>query len=174
MRHRKYTFKIGRSSAHRKAMLGNLVCSLLSHGRIKTTYTKAKQVRRLADRMITLAKKGGLANRRRAAAALRSKEVVQLLFDEMPEKMADRNGGYTRMLKLGQRQGDAAEMSLVELVTEPVEPKPKKAKKAEEKAPEVKEEAPKEEPVAEEDTAEEENEEEVVAAAEGEEKSEDK
>ncbi len=127
MRHRKYTFKIGRTGSHRRAMMANMVCSLLTEGRIKTTLTKGKQVRRFTDRMITLGKAGTLAARRKAAATLNQSQAVQALFNEVAIDMAERPGGYTRLLKLGQRQGDAAEMCLVELVTEPVAAKTKAA-----------------------------------------------
>lgn len=120
MRHRKFTFKIGRSGAHRKAMLGNMVCSLFREQRIRTTVTKAKQARRLAERMITLGKNGRDHDRRRAVALLRQPDVVATLFTEIAPRYQDRQGGYTRMVKLGPRKGDAAEMCLLELVTEPV------------------------------------------------------
>lgn len=135
MRHRKFTFKIGRSGAHRKAMLGNMVCSLFREQRIRTTVTKAKQARRLAERMITLGKNGRDHDRRRAAALLRQPDVVATLFTEIAPRYQDRQGGYTRMIKLGPRKGDAAEMCLLELVSEPVSPKAKKtAQSAEEVA----------------------------------------
>ncbi len=120
MRHRKHTFKIGRKPAHRRAMLANMACSLLRAGRIKTTLTRGKEVRRLVDKMITLGKNGSLAARRRAISILGQKDVVRYLFDELSAGFAERQGGYTRVLKLGQRQGDAAEMCFVELVSEPV------------------------------------------------------
>ena len=154
MRHRKYTFKIGRTGSHRRAMMANMVCSLIMEGRVKTTLTKGKQLRRFADRMITLGKKGTLAARRQAASTLNQAGAVQALFDDVAKTMAERQGGYTRVLKLGKRKGDAAEMCLVELVTEPVEPKKKPAKKTEEPAAEAVEETPapaEEEPAAEEE-----------------------
>ena len=95
--------KLGRNSSHRKAMLRNLVTSLLREGRIQTTHTRAKEVQKIADRMITLGKRGDLHARRQ-------------LFDEYAEKYADRNGGYTRVLKMGPRRGDGAEISIIELV----------------------------------------------------------
>mgnify|MGYP006298726593 CR=1 FL=1 len=118
MRHRKHTFKVGRESEHRHAMLANLACSLFLEGRVMTTVAKAKEARRLAERMITLAKKGGLHQRRRAIAKLRQKDVVAELFEEIAPMYQDRNGGYTRILKLGKRQGDAAEMCFLELIQE--------------------------------------------------------
>lgn len=123
MRHRKFTFKIGRSGAHRKAMLGNMVCSLLREQRITTTLTKAKQARRLAEKMITLGKRGSDHDRRRAAAVLRQPDVVDMLFTEIAPRFQERQGGYTRMMKLGPRVGDGAEMCILELVSEPVVPK---------------------------------------------------
>lgn len=124
MRHRKHTFKIGRTSSHRRAMLANMACSLLSTGRIKTTITRGKEVRRLTEKMITLAKDGSLAARRRAISILGQKPVVRGLFDETGPRFQDRQGGYTRIIKFAARQGDAAEMCFVELVTEPIGSKP--------------------------------------------------
>jgi large subunit ribosomal protein L17 len=120
MRHRKHTFKVGRTSSHRKALLSNLVCSLFQEGRIQTTVTKAKEARRLAEKMITLGKRGTLHDRRRAIANLRQPNVVAKMFAEIAPRYQERNGGYTRILKLGRRQGDAAEMCVFELVTEPL------------------------------------------------------
>ncbi len=120
MRHRKHKFKIGRRPAHRRAMLANMACSLFISGRIQTTLTRAKEVRRLVEKMITLAKNGSLASRRRAIAILGQKAVVKKLFDETVERFQERQGGYTRILKIGIRQGDAADMCFLELVTEPM------------------------------------------------------
>ncbi|MCF7853552.1 MAG: 50S ribosomal protein L17 [Candidatus Pacebacteria bacterium] len=125
MRHRKRTFKIGRTSAHRRAMLANMACSAIVEGQIQTTVTKAKELRRVVDRMITLGKRGTLHARRRAIAVLRQPAVVRVLFDEVAPKYSDRQGGYTRVLKLNRRVGDAAEMCILELVNEPVTPKSK-------------------------------------------------
>jgi large subunit ribosomal protein L17 len=116
MRHRALSRKLGRNSAHRKAMLRNMVTSLLRHERIQTTDAKAKEVRRLAERMITLGKRGGLHARRRALRVIRSREVAAKVFDELADRYRERAGGYTRVLKLGIRHGDAAPLSLVELV----------------------------------------------------------
>jgi len=116
MRHAKQGRKLGVDASHRKAMLGNLVCSLVEHGRIKTTVSKAKEARPLAEKMITLAKRGDLAARRQAVARLRNKDAVHILFDEVAPKFADRPGGYTRIVRLGPRNGDAAEMVYLELV----------------------------------------------------------
>ncbi|MBW2273295.1 MAG: 50S ribosomal protein L17 [Deltaproteobacteria bacterium] len=116
MRHRKGGTVLGRDSAHRKAMFRNMVTSLLEHERIETTDAKAKEVRRIADRMITLGKRGDLHARRQALRVIRSKAVAAKLFDELAERFRDRPGGYTRVIKVGNRVGDAAPVSLVELV----------------------------------------------------------
>lgn len=116
MRHAKQGRKLGVDASHRKAMLGNLVCSLIEHGRIKTTVSKAKEARPLAEKMITLARKGDLASRRQALSRLRSKEIVHTLFAETGPRFAGRPGGYTRIVRIGPRQGDAAEMVFLELV----------------------------------------------------------
>ena len=116
MRHKVATFKIGRSGAHRRAMLANMAGSLFTSGRIETTVVKAKELRRFAERLITIAKKGDLHRRRIAAARLGDKRIVKKLFEEIAPAFADRNGGYTRILKLGQRRGDAAETCIIMLV----------------------------------------------------------
>ena len=116
MRHRKAGRKLGRTAAHRNAMLRNMVTSLLEHERIVTTVPKAKEARRVADKMITLAKRGDLHARRQAYAYIRSKEVVAKLFDELEPQYADRQGGYTRIIRTGVRHGDAASMAILELV----------------------------------------------------------
>ena len=108
--------KLGRTSDHRRALIRNLATEVLKHGKIETTYQKAKEAQRAVDRMVTLGKKGHLAARRRALAFLFSEDVVTKLFGEVAEKYADRNGGYTRVLKTGPRRGDGAEMAIVELV----------------------------------------------------------
>ncbi len=108
--------KLGRPAAHRKAMLRNLVTDLLREGRITTTDTRAKEAGREAEKMITLAKRGDLHARRQVMAYVFDETVAKKLFDEIAPKYADRNGGYTRILKLGPRQGDAAEMVFLELV----------------------------------------------------------
>lgn len=108
--------KLGRSTDHRLAMLRNLVTSLLKEGQIKTTNTRAKETRRLAEKMITLAKRGDLHSRRQVMAFVYDENVVKQLFDETAPKYKERNGGYTRILKLGPRRGDAAEMVIIELV----------------------------------------------------------
>jgi large subunit ribosomal protein L17 len=116
MRHHRAGKKLGRDSAHRKAMYANLAGSLIEHGRIKTTVAKAKAVKPFAEQMITLGKRGDLHARRLALAELRSQDVVHVLFAEVAPRFADRPGGYTRIVKLGPRQGDAAEMVFLELV----------------------------------------------------------
>lgn len=132
MRHRARSVKLGRNQAHRSAMYRNMVTSLLDHERIETTDAKAKQVRRLADRMITLGKRGTLHARRQALAVIRDRDVAAKVFDDLAERFRTRPGGYTRVLKLRRRVGDAADLSLVELVDGPVsqpEEKPAKGKK---------------------------------------------
>jgi large subunit ribosomal protein L17 len=116
MRHRRAGKKLGRDSAHRKALYSNLAGSLIEHGRIKTTVAKAKAVKPFAEQMITLGKRGDLHARRLALAELRSQDVVHHLFAEVAPRFADRPGGYTRIVKLGPRMGDAAEMVYLELV----------------------------------------------------------
>jgi large subunit ribosomal protein L17 len=116
VRHAKAGKKLGRDSAHRKALYANLACSLIEHGRIRTTEAKAKAVKPYAEKMITLGRRGDLHARRQALSELRSQEVVHKLFADVAPRMADRPGGYSRIVKLGQRQGDAAEMVYLELV----------------------------------------------------------
>jgi large subunit ribosomal protein L17 len=116
MRHRRAGKKLGRDSAHRKALYANLAGALIEHGRIRTTAAKAKAVKPIAEQMITLGRRGDLAARRQAVAFLRSKDVVHQLFAEVAPRFADRPGGYTRIVKLGPRHGDAAEMVYLELV----------------------------------------------------------
>ncbi len=116
MRHKVDTLKLGRTPAHRNSMLAGQVCSLFANGQIKTTVAKAKAVRSLAERMITLGKKGDLHRHRLAVARLHNKTAVKQLFDEIAPKYQDRNGGYTRIVRLGTRVGDNAEMCLLQLV----------------------------------------------------------
>ncbi len=118
MRHRKKTVKLGRTSAHRNELLSNLVCNLIKEGRIKTTIAKAKAARSLAEKMVTLAKKGTLSNRRQAIAKLKHKEIVKDLFDNVSPSFKDRHGGYTRIIKLGKRISDSSEMAILEWVKE--------------------------------------------------------
>jgi large subunit ribosomal protein L17 len=115
MRHLKAGRKLNRTGAHRKALFRNLVTSLIEHEQVRTTDAKAKELRRVADRMITLAKRGSLHARRRALAYIRSRRVVAKLFDEVAGRFRERPGGYTRTVKLGHRHGDAAPMSVIEL-----------------------------------------------------------
>jgi large subunit ribosomal protein L17 len=116
MRHHRAGKKLGRDASHRKALYANLAGSLIEHGRIKTTEAKAKAVKPFAEQMITLGKRGDLAARRQAIAELRSQDVVHQLFADVAPRFADRPGGYTRIVKLGPRNGDAAEMVYLELV----------------------------------------------------------
>jgi len=108
--------KLGRRSDHRDAMLRNQVQSLFEHGRIETSVTRAKETQRMAEKMITLAKKGDLHSRRQALAYIYKEDVVSKLFDEIAPQYAERNGGCTRVLKMGPRRGDATEMAILELV----------------------------------------------------------
>ncbi len=116
MRHRKHTFKVGRTTSHRNAMLANAVCSLIQKNRIVTTLVKAKEIRREADKMVTFAKQGTLHARRIAIARLHQPDTVKTLFDVVAPQYKERNGGYTRIMKLGPRRGDAAEMAILEFV----------------------------------------------------------
>lgn len=116
MRHGKSKRKLGRTSAHRDAMFRNMVTSLFEHERIVTTREKAKELRPIAEKMITLAKRGDLHARRQALSYIRSKDVVEKLFTDIQEQFADRKGGYTRILQTGTRAGDAAHMAIIELV----------------------------------------------------------
>lgn len=152
MRHLKRTAKLGRTGEHRNAMLANMVCSLIKHGRITTTLAKAKAARSVADKMVTLGKSGTLHDRRLAAARLRqqsrtnfkgtpkrkgatqrvawrkNEDVVHILFDEIAPIFKERAGGYTRIIRLNQRQGDSAQKAILEWVDQPVEAAPEPAK----------------------------------------------
>jgi large subunit ribosomal protein L17 len=121
MRHRKKTVKLGRSQAHRDSLLANQVCSLIEHRRIKTTLAKAKATKPLAERMLTLGKKGDLHARRIAIAYLKHKDIVKKLFTEIAPAAADRKGGYTRIVKLGARLSDSAPMAYLEWVDYAIE-----------------------------------------------------
>jgi len=116
MRHQKKTVKLGRTAAHRKSLLANQVCSLIEHKRIKPPLAKAKAVRPLAEKMVTLGKRGDLHARRIAAGYLGQKDAVKKLFAEIAPRAADRKGGYTRIIKLGQRLSDSAPMAYIEWV----------------------------------------------------------
>ena len=120
MRHQKKTVKLGRTAEHRKALLANQVCSLIEHQRIKTTLAKAKAVRPLAEKMVTLGKKGSLHARRTALAVLRQKGAVKKLFEDIAPRSATRNGGYTRIVKLGARKSDSAPVAFIEWVDSPL------------------------------------------------------
>jgi large subunit ribosomal protein L17 len=116
MRHRKHSNQLGVKKEHREALLANLSTALITHGKIKTTLKKAKALRPFVEKVITLAKKGSLHNRRLAISRVRDTGAVHELFEEKVEQFRDRNGGYTRIYKLGTRRGDAAEMALIELI----------------------------------------------------------
>ncbi len=116
MRHAKSGRKLGRTSSHREAMFRNMVTSLFEHERIVTTEHKAKELRPIAEKMITLAKRGDLHARRQALSYIRSRTVVAKLFEQIKDQFADRNGGYTRIIRTGVRNGDAAPMAIIELV----------------------------------------------------------
>ena len=116
MRHLKRTAKLGRTSEHRNAMLANLVCSLIEHKRVTTSLAKAKAARSVAEKMVTLGKKGTIAHRRLAVARLHQESAAKILFKEIAPAFKDRRSGYTRIIKLGQRQGDAAQLAILEWV----------------------------------------------------------
>ncbi|HMP89431.1 MAG TPA: 50S ribosomal protein L17 [Kiritimatiellia bacterium] len=135
MRHRKKTIKLGRTTAHRESLLANLVSSLIAAKRIKTTLPKARAARSLAEKMVTLGKQGDLAARRRAIATIKNTQAVSELFSTLAPAFKDRNGGYTRIYKLGKRSSDSSEMALLEWVNY-VPPAPKKV--ADEKSAKLK------------------------------------
>ena len=129
MRHLKRTAKLGRTGQHRNAMLANLVCSLIKHKRVTTTLAKAKAARSVAEKLVTLGKRGTLHDRRLASARLHQEDAVKILFNEIAPAQKERHGGYTRIVKLGQRQGDASQSAILEWVelgamAAPVETKP--------------------------------------------------
>ena len=141
MRHLKAGRKLNRSGAHRKALFRNLVTSLIEHEQVRTTDAKAKELRRVADRMVTLGKRGTLHARRQALAYIRRESVVTKLFDEVAARFRERPGGYTRVVKLGHRHGDAAPMSVIELtdhgeaaMAEAEKKRERRARRAEKKA----------------------------------------
>jgi large subunit ribosomal protein L17 len=137
--------RLGGGPAHERLLLANLAAALFTHKSIKTTETKAKRLRPLAERLITFAKRGDLHARRRVLSVIGDKEVVHVLFTEIAPLVADREGGYTRITKVGNRKGDNAPMAVIELVLEPVTPKAKSSKKSSAKAAPAAEEAPVEE-----------------------------
>lgn len=148
MRHQKTGRKLGRNSSHRKAMFGNMVTSLFKHEQIETTDSKAKELRPIAEKLVTLAKQGDLHARRQAFAVMRDKAVTHKLFEDLKERFLDRQGGYTRIIKKGQRKGDGATVSIIQLVTkeEGRKKSKKKAKSAVSPTPkEAKEGSPKKE-----------------------------
>src|SRR5262245_18872548 len=120
MRHLKRTAKLGRTGEHRNAMLANLVCSLIKHRRVTTTLAKAKAARSVAEKMVTLGKSGTIHDRRLAAARLHQEDAVKILFNEIAPAHKDRRGGYTRIVQLNQRQGDASQRAILEFVDMPV------------------------------------------------------
>jgi large subunit ribosomal protein L17 len=143
VRHHKSGRKLGRDASHRKALYANLTGALIEHGRIKTTVAKAKEVRPVAEQMITLGRRGGVHARRQALKFLRSQDVVHKLFDDVGPRFKDREGGYSRIVRIGPRLGDAAEMAYLELVDfTPEAPRPRRRR-----------EEPVEEPVEEETAA---------------------
>ena len=135
MRHKRIGRKLGVTTKHRKAMFRNMVTDLFRNERLKTTDTRAKELRRVAEKIITLAKEGTLQKRRQAAAYIRDKEVIKKLFDELAERFKERPGGYTRITKLGFRRGDNTPISIIELVEEEYKPKKKKKTKTAPKKP---------------------------------------
>jgi len=156
MRHQKKTVKLGRTAEHRRALLANQICSLITHHRIKTTLAKAKAVRPLAEKMVTLGKNGSVHARRNAFSILRQKDAVKKLFDEIAPRSTNRNGGYTRIVKLGQRKSDSAAMAFLEwvdaaqVVTEEKSAAEKKTKRKEAEPKPKEKEAEREEPALEE------------------------
>src|SRR6266487_1946087 len=136
MRHRKRTAKLGRTSEHRNAMLANLVCSLITHKRVKTTLAKAKAARSVAEKMITLGKSGTVHDRRLAAARLHQEDAVKILFNEIAPVQKERHGGYTRIVRLNVRQGDAAQRAILEWVDVPMTAAPETEAKPETEAAE--------------------------------------
>jgi large subunit ribosomal protein L17 len=140
MRHQKKRIKLGRTADHRRALLANQVCSLIEHQRIKTTLAKAKAVRPLAEKMVTLGKNGSLHARRMAFSTLRQKHAVKKLFDDIAPRSTSRNGGYTRIVRLGQRKSDSASMAFLEWTDAApvVEEKPAEEKKSKRKETEPK------------------------------------
>ena len=154
MRHARTGKKLGRDSAHRKALYSNLAGALIEHGRIKTTVTKAKAVKPLAEQMITLGRRGDLHARRQATAFLRSRDVVHKLFDEVAPLFKERPGGYTRIVKIGPRPGDAAEMAYLELVDEAFVAKEREARTPEASEIHLPDTEPTEDPLPDEEDAE--------------------
>ena len=134
MRHLKRTAKLGRTGTHRNAMLANLVCSLIIHRRVQTTLAKAKAARSVAEKMITLGKSGTLSDRRLATGRLHNADAAKILFKELAPVFKERRGGYTRIIQLHQRQGDAAQLAILEWVDAPVAAAPAEPKAGEKAA----------------------------------------
>lgn len=126
MRHRKLTKRLGRTSSHKRAMLRNMATSLFQHEKLVTTDIKAKELKGLVDNVVTLAKKGDLHARRQVLSILRDKKVVKKIFEEYPERYKDRDGGYSRLIKMGFKRGDGTNTSIVELIAVEEAPKGKK------------------------------------------------
>ena len=145
MRHLKRTAKLGRTGEHRNAMLANLVCSLIKHKRVTTSLAKAKAARSVAEKMVTLGKSGSIHDRRLAAARLHQEDVVKILFNEIAPAQKERRGGYTRIVRLNQRQGDASQRAILEWVDMPLEVAPAESESATETKAEEKEAKGKEE-----------------------------
>src|ERR1700677_5257760 len=134
MRHLKRTAKLGRTGEHRNAMLANMVCSLIIHKRITTSLAKAKAARSVAEKMVTLGKHGTVHDRRLAAARLHQEDAVKILFNEIAPVQKERRGGYTRIIKLHERPGDAAQLAILEWVDVPVAAEPETEAKPEKEA----------------------------------------
>src|SRR5215468_11881405 len=124
MRHLKRTAKLGRTGQHRNAMLANLVCSLIKHNRVTTTLARAKAARSVAEKMVTLGKSGTIHDRRLVVARLHQEDAVKILFNEIAPAQRERHGGYTRIVRLNQRQGDSAQRAILEWVDLPVAVEP--------------------------------------------------
>jgi large subunit ribosomal protein L17 len=130
MRHLKRTAKLGRTGQHRNAMLANLVCSLIKHKRVTTSLAKAKAARSVVEKMVTLGKRGTIHDRRRAAARLHQEDAVKILFNEIAPSQKERRGGYTRIVRLNQRQGDAGQLAILEFVDVPMAAAPEAAEES--------------------------------------------
>lgn len=126
MRHLRKVARLGRTTAHKKSLLRNLVTSLMRYEKIETTLAKAKELRRIADKMVTLGKKGTLSDRRRAAEFVKDKTVLKKIFDAIAKRYTERKGGYTRIYRIGSRRGDAAQLAVIELVDRDVAAEPKR------------------------------------------------
>jgi large subunit ribosomal protein L17 len=133
MRHLRKVARLGRTTAHKKALLRNMVTSLMQYEKIETTLAKAKELRRVADKMVTLGKKGTLSDRRMAAEFVKDKTVLKKIFDAIAKRYAERKGGYTRIYRIGLRRGDAAQLAVIELVDRDVAAEPKRRIKLGEK-----------------------------------------